>query len=95
MQLRTAADFGALIKSRRRARKIGQAEMAAAIGVSRQWVVTMEKGRSGAELRLVLKALNYLGVRIGPLEDAKPKYARRQPQTVDLDAIVSAGRRKG
>ncbi len=90
MQLRTPADFGALIKSRRKTLKIGQAALAKAIGVGRQWVVAIEKAQSGAELGLVLRALNHLGVRIGTL-DSEPAPHLMQP-SIDIDAIVSAGR---
>ena len=92
MRLRTPGDFGALIKAQRKARNLDQADLAAAIGVSRQWVVAIEKGRSGAELGLVLRALNRLKVRLASQDNSPPDPSLRPK--VDLDAIISAGRKK-
>jgi HTH-type transcriptional regulator / antitoxin HipB len=91
MQIKTPADFGALIKSRRKALKIDQAGLANAIGVSRQWVVAVEKGQAGAEIGLVLRALNHLGLRIGSLSEGAAGSRAKHP-SIDLNAIVSAGR---
>ena len=91
MQLRTSADFAALIKSRRKALKIGQAALAEAIGVSRQWVIAAEKAQSGTELGLVLRALNHLAIKIGTL-DSEPSKPRLKQPPIDIDEIVSAGR---
>lgn len=64
MNLRTASDIGAAIRERRRQLGRGQADLAAEIGVSRQWLSGVENGRPGAELGLVLRTLNILGLRL-------------------------------
>jgi HTH-type transcriptional regulator / antitoxin HipB len=64
MLARTSNDFGIFIREQRRARGWDQAELAKQIGVSRHWVVDIEKGRPGAELGLVLRALRALEVEL-------------------------------
>ena len=53
MLIRTPADLGAVIRDHRKRLGLGQAELAEKIGVSRQWVVGIERGHSRAELGLV------------------------------------------
>ena len=64
MFLRTPADIGAAIKDRRKQLKIGQAELGRRVGVSRQWIIAVEKGHDRAELALVLSVLNALDLRL-------------------------------
>lgn len=88
MLIRTPADLGAVIRERRKALKLGQAELASRIGTSRQWIIAVEQGRSRAELGLVLRALDALGVRLD-FGVTKPPQANAP----DLDAIVAAARK--
>lgn len=64
LPLKTASDFGSLIRSRRKARGLGQAELAEMVGVSRRWLNQVEAGKPGASLSLVLNTLNALDVQI-------------------------------
>ncbi|MGE6699474.1 helix-turn-helix domain-containing protein [Hyphomonas sp. NPDC076900] len=64
LYLKTASDFGSLIRSRRKARGLGQAELAEMVGVSRRWLNQVEAGKPGASLSLVLNTLNALNVQI-------------------------------
>jgi y4mF family transcriptional regulator len=66
--LRTPADIGALIKDRRRAIGLDQAELAARIGVGRLWVNQVERGKPGASLGLVLRTLAALGLELSSAE---------------------------
>lgn len=59
--VRTASDIGQAIREHRKALQWDQATLAREAGVSRQWVVEVEKGKGGAELELVLRALRVLG----------------------------------
>ncbi len=61
MLLKTARDAAELIADGRRRLRWSQAELAGRIGVSRQWVSNMERGKTAAEFHLVLKALYALG----------------------------------
>lgn len=55
-----------------------QRALAAQVGVSRQWVINREKGRPGAGLGLVFRALGILGLRLS-LERAPGREKLRQP----------------
>lgn len=63
MLLRTKHDLGQLIQDARRTLGWSQSQLAATIGVSRQWVSLVENGKTSVEFDLVfslLKALGYL-----------------------------------
>lgn len=92
IHLRTPADIGALIRDRRRARQWDQADLARTIGVSRLWVNQVERGKPGASLGLVLRALDALDV---PLTAGQAEEASGVAPIpiVDIDAIVDAARR--
>lgn len=64
LPLKTAADFGSLIRSPRKARGLGQAELAEMVGVSRRWLNQVGAGKPGASLSLVLNTLKALDVQI-------------------------------
>jgi len=90
MLVRTPADLGAVIRERRKQLDLGQAELAKRIGVSRQWVVGIEQGRSRAELGLVLRTLDVLGIR---LSSATGIPSSKTPSSPDIDAIVAAAKK--
>ncbi len=93
MLIRTPADLGAAIRDRRRQLKLNQAALAQRIGVSRQWVIEMERGHSRAELGLVLRALAALNIRVDVDPGQSPR--RRPHSAVDIDAIVAKAKRPG
>src|SRR5258708_5927424 len=64
LPLRTPAEIGALIRDQRRRLKLDQADLAQRIGVSRLWINQIERGKPGASLGLVLRALDAVGVRL-------------------------------
>jgi len=92
MLLRTPKDLGAAIRERRRHLGLDQHELAEKIDVSRQWVVEVEKGKPRAEMALVLRALDALGLAlsIAPTTtgDSGPAHAGR----IDIDRIVDKAR---
>jgi HTH-type transcriptional regulator/antitoxin HipB len=88
MLVRTSADFGAVIRDRRKQLKLDQSTFAKRIGVSRQWVIEVERGHARAELGLVLRAIDALDIRL----DASVVQTNRRGSTgsaVDIDAIVA------
>ncbi|MEJ0074704.1 MAG: type II toxin-antitoxin system Y4mF family antitoxin [Alphaproteobacteria bacterium] len=89
MLIRTPADLGAAIRDRRRQLGLDQATLAQRIGVSRQWVVAIEQGRSRAELGLVLRALDALGI---PFTTGSGESKPRAKPIVDIDSIVNTAR---
>lgn len=92
MFIRTPQDIGALLRESRKKTGLGQAELARRIGVSRQWVVEVERGKPRAEMGLVLRALNALG---NPLQSGLLPSFRGVADTpdIDIDAIVDAARK--
>lgn len=91
MLIRTPADVGAVIRDRRRELDLDQATLAKRIGVSRQWLIAVERGRSRAALGLVLRAIDALGIRLNAAATGSPK--RGTKSTVDIDAIVSSAQK--
>ena len=93
MRIRTPVDLGALIRDRRIALGLDQKALAEKVGVSRQWIVEIEKGKPRAEIALVLRAVDALGIPLIAGETRKEK-GKAAPPPIDIDAIVSAARRK-
>lgn len=93
--LRTPADVGAIIRDRRKALGLDQSDLAGRIGVSRLWVNQVEKGKPGASLGLVLRALAAVGVELtASLGDAASDTSLEQEAPLDIDAIVEAAKRR-
>ncbi|MCP3392388.1 helix-turn-helix domain-containing protein [Bradyrhizobium sp. CCGB12] len=92
MLIRTPVDLGAVIRDRRKRLKLDQSTLAKRIGVSRQWVIEVEHGHPRAELALVLRALDALGIPLDasgetPINRSSPKAG------VDINAIVTKAKK--
>lgn len=91
MLLRTAAELGQLARDRRLALGLTQAALSVRVGVSRKWIVDLEAGKRAADLSLVLRTLNVLGLDL----DVRPRDARAAPaRTSALDDLIDASRRR-
>ncbi len=92
--LKTPADLGNVILQRRKALGWDQARLAHEAGVSRQWIIEIEKGKPRAELQLVLRALNVLGIELdASARDVSPPAASDQPLDLpDVDRIIEHSR---
>ena len=90
--IRTTADVAAVIRARRRKLKLDQGALAKRVGVSRQWIVDIEKGKPRAGIELVLRTLAALGVSLTPSRGDAARAAGKAPD-IDLDAIVDSARR--
>jgi y4mF family transcriptional regulator len=93
MRIRTPTDLGALIRDRRTKLALDQRSLAQKVGVSRQWIVEMEKGKPRAEIGLVLRTVDTLGIHLMAEEEA-PEKKRHTAPSVDIDSIVAAARGK-
>lgn len=100
MRIRTATDLGLVIRERRRTLGLDQRTLADRAGVSRQWVVAVERGKAGAAIGLLLRLLGTLGLRLDTAtEDAagRPAPKRGRPaglaSDADLAAVLARARR--
>lgn len=91
MLVRTPADLGAILRDRRKQLKLDQAAFAKKIGVSRQWVIEIERGHPRAELGLVLRALDALDLHLNA--NAETSSHHRRPTSVDIDAVVAKAKK--
>lgn len=96
MRIRTPTDLGALIRDSRIKLGLDQKSLADKIGVGREWILEAEKGKPRAQIGLVLRAINALGIAL----DARPEKpspkegsARSVDTLVDIDSIVAAARK--
>lgn len=92
--LRTATDMGLAIRARRRALGLRQHELAAKVGVSRQWIVEIERGKPRAELGLLLHTIATLGLQLR-MQAIPPQVANDvPPTTIDLNDVIEAARER-
>jgi HTH-type transcriptional regulator/antitoxin HipB len=84
MNVRAAKDLGALIRDRRNELGLTQQELADKTGVSRVWVVALEKGKPSAQLDLVLRTLRQLGLALS-VDSEKPSLST---PGIDLGEII-------
>jgi len=93
MRIRTPTDLGALIRDRRTKLGLSQATLAQKVGVSRQWIVAVEKGKPRAEIGLLLRTVRALGIALMAETEAVGKK-RGSSAAVDIDSIVAAARER-
>ena len=93
MRIRTPIDLGAVIRDRRKKLQLDQKSLAAKVGVSRQWIVEVEKGKPGAEIGLVLRTIETLGINL-EVDETRKVTAQTRPPPVDIDSIVAAARQR-
>ena len=93
--LKTPSDLGNVIRQRRKALGWDQARLAYETGVSRQWIIEIEKGKARAELQLVLRVFNVLGIELNASpRQVHPVVASNEPKLVlpDIDRIIAESR---
>ena len=93
MRVRTPIDLGLAVRERRLQLGLDQRTLAAKAGVSRQWIMALEKGRPGAGLGLVLQTLEQLGLRLS-VDSGESKASTHQTglPVIDLDAVIDKAR---
>lgn len=91
MQIRNAREIGALVREHRSGLKLSQADLATRVGVSRLWIVELEKGKSTAQLGLVLRTLDILGIAL----ETSAKVSTTASGGVDLNKLLKARTGKG
>lgn len=91
MRIKAIRDLAAVVRGRRRDLGLTQAELAVRAGVSRKWVYEFEAGKPSAELRLILRVLDALGltVELGYPDETR---ATADDRLVALDSIIEEHR---
>ena len=88
MRISSISDIAAVARGRRSSLGINQADLARSARVSRKWISEFEAGKPTAELGLVIRVLERLGLALDLT--ASEKGARKRP--IDLDALLEAHR---
>lgn len=65
----SAAELGSMLREARRAKEMSQSELAAMVGVTRQWVISAEKGAPTARVDLMLDALRCVDLLVDVVRD--------------------------
>lgn len=94
MILRTPADFGAAVRDRRKALGWNQGRLAATVGVTRQWIAEVEKGKPRAEVGLVLRTLAALDITLTHGRVAPPTGSPDGDEGYDIDQVVADARKR-
>jgi HTH-type transcriptional regulator / antitoxin HipB len=90
MIVRNSRELGHLIRDHRTRRGLTQAQLAAQTGASRKWIIDLESGKRAADLSLVFRTLNALGLEL----DVRDRSTRTvRGGQVDLDAIIDSSRK--
>lgn len=63
MRVSSAADFGALVRTTRKAAKLTQASLAAASGIGERFVRELESGKPSCQLEKALRIAQMLGIK--------------------------------
>lgn len=73
MNLINVNDLANFVKKERQNRGWTQAELATRSGVSRDWLIGLEKGKQTVEIALVFRTLKALGVQLIAQKPAEPQ----------------------
>lgn len=79
----TARELGTALRARRRELGLTQDELARRAGVTRQWMIRLERGHGTAELGLVLAVVRELGLAV----DLQPTTEQVNGD-IDLDELL-------
>jgi HTH-type transcriptional regulator/antitoxin HipB len=93
MRIRTPRELGAVLRDQRSRLALSQVELSEKAGVSRKWVVEMERGKARAELTLVLRVLDALGLVLN-IDRGISQGKKSRAGGVDINAIVAAARKR-
>ena len=88
MNIVSVKDLTSVIRQERKSRGWTQAELAERSGVSRDWIIGLEKAKPNVSLMLVLRTLKalQLPITIGEPQTSSPGQA--SPSAINLDDIL-------
>ncbi len=89
-KINSIRDLAAAARGRRLELGLSQSELATRARVSRQWIGEFESGKPSAELGLVIRLLDAVGLRLNVDQVARSAGGDQPPRrgTVDLDALL-------
>src|SRR5450631_443951 len=87
--LEAASDFGSRIRSRRKALKMRQDQLALATGVGRRFLIDLEAGKPSCQLGRSLLVAEALGLKpTDIMESGTPSQSATAPELPDLPEAV-------
>lgn len=93
-RIRSTTAIGQLIRSRREARGLSQADLAKKLGASRKWVIEAEGGKTTAEIGRILRALNALDIQLFVPDENEPQTVASADDIPDVLDVLAAYHRK-
>jgi HTH-type transcriptional regulator / antitoxin HipB len=91
MRVQSIRDLGAAVRGRRTDLGLTQADLAVRAGVSRKWVYEFEAGKPAAELQLILRVMDALGLALDVGDTDGTRHPTRGT-TADLDTLIEEHR---
>ena len=91
MTIHSIRDLAAAVRGRRMELGLNQADLASRAGVSRKWVYEFEAGKPKAELGLLLRVLEELGLTL-ELSSSRAGDSVAPAPATDLDAVLEEHR---
>ena len=85
--LHNPEQLGAAIRLKRREKNLTQSELAKLLGAERKWVLHLESGNSKAEIGLILRAIEVLGLRASLADNGQLRRAPHDLKTPRLDEV--------
>ncbi len=86
MQIRNMRELAAGIRAERKRLGLSQAALAERAGVGRDWIIGLEKGKSTAEIGLILRTLRALGLTLQFSSESETTLRGR----IDLDELLGS-----
>ena len=88
MRLKNTRDLGLLLQGRRKTIGWSQAGLAERLGITRQWVIALEKGSPGVAVGTVLKAFTALGLTFEANSGESASYQVPIPRSSAIDDVL-------
>jgi HTH-type transcriptional regulator/antitoxin HipB len=93
MVIRSIGDLAAHVRGRRKELGMSQDELAHRAGVSRKWIYDFEAGKPTAQLGILLRVLDELGLALDVVRTSEDSRSAGRG-AVDLDALLDEHRRR-
>jgi len=87
MVLHNPEQLGAAIRLKRKEKSLTQSELAKLLGAERKWVLHLESGNSKAEIGLILRAIEVLGLRASLADTGQSRRGPHDLKTPRLDQV--------